>query len=103
MDLLGNIEYIAPYEGSITYLKYKTDTRKTFTLNIMRPGNEALPFGAAVTDANGNLLGYVSQGSQVYLKADTLPKILKVNVSSKKHKQFCAVEAPAENSVNTCR
>lgn len=103
VDLLGNIEYIAPYEGSITYLKYKTDTRKTFTLNIMRPGNEALPFGAAVTDANGNLLGYVSQGSQVYLKADTLPKILKVNVSSKKHKQFCAVEAPAENSVNTCR
>lgn len=103
VDLLGNIEYIAPYEGSITYLKYKTDTRKTFTLNIMRPVNEALPFGAAVTDQGGNLLGYVSQGSQVYLKADTLPEILKVNISSKKHKQFCTVEAPSETRANPCR
>ncbi|CAH4970217.1 fimbria/pilus outer membrane usher protein [Klebsiella oxytoca] len=103
VDLLGNIEYIAPYEGSITYLKYKTDTRKTFTLNVTRPGNEALPFGAAVMDEQGSLLGYVSQGSQVYLKADTLPKVLKVNISSKKQKQYCSVVAPTENGLNTCR
>ncbi|HDX4052091.1 TPA: fimbrial biogenesis outer membrane usher protein [Enterobacter soli] len=103
VDLLGNIEYIAPYEGSITYLKYKTDTRKTYTLNIMRPENEALPFGASVMDASENLLGYVSQGSQVYLKADKLPKVLKVNISSKKHKQFCTVTSPAEDSLNVCK
>ncbi|MDM4118101.1 FimD/PapC C-terminal domain-containing protein [Klebsiella oxytoca] len=72
-------------------------------MNVTRPGNEALPFGAAVMDEQGSLLGYVSQGSQVYLKADTLPKVLKVNISSKKQKQYCSVVAPTENGLNTCR
>ena len=102
VDLLSNIGYIAPYEGSITYLKYKTDTRHIYTLNIVQPHNQALPFGAAVMDQRGNLLGYVSQGSQVYLKADKLPEKLKINISSKKNKLFCIVESPAENRMNMC-
>ncbi|QCT19107.1 fimbrial biogenesis outer membrane usher protein [Jejubacter calystegiae] len=103
VDLLGNIMHMAPYEGSITYLKYQTDTRRLFTLEARRENGESLPFGTAVLDGNGENLGYVSQGSQLYVKAEQMPQRLKINVGTRHKRETCVIEAPKEGVINVCR
>lgn len=103
VDLLGNMLNVAPYDGSITYLKYKTDTRKLFTLNVLGANGEQLPFGAFVSDGSNQELGYVAQGSQIFIKADTMPDAIKVNISKGKNKRFCTITQPSESKTNTCR
>ncbi|NDJ56489.1 fimbrial biogenesis outer membrane usher protein [Enterobacteriaceae bacterium 4M9] len=103
VDLQGNLLNIAPYEGSISYLKYKTDTRKLFTLEVQGADGSQLPFGASVSGENHEELGYVAQGSQVFLKADVLPRTLSINTSKGKNKNACVIVQPTEQAMNVCR
>jgi outer membrane usher protein len=103
VDLQGNLLNIAPYEGSITYLKYKTDTRKLLTLDVKATDGSQLPFGAFVTDSHHQELGYVAQGSQIFIKSDTMPESLHIDISKGKVKRTCVVTQPKENSINICR
>lgn len=103
VDLLGNMLNIAPYEGSITYLKYKTDTRKLFTLDVQDAQGDQLPFGAFVYDNKKQELGFVAQGSQIFIKSDTMPDTITVNISKGKKKQMCTITHPTEHGINTCR
>lgn len=103
VDLEGNLLNVAPYEGSISWLKYKTDTRKIFTFDVLAANNSQLPFGAIVTGAGNEELGYVAQGSQIFIKADVLPNSLKINISKGKAKNSCVVSQPTEKIVNICR
>ena len=103
VDLQGNLLNIAPYEGSITYLKYKTDTRKLFTLEVQDTKGEQLPFGAFVSDSGHNELGYVAQGSQIFIKSDTMPDSLHIDISKGKVKKTCVIAQPNEHAVNICR
>lgn len=103
VDLIGNMLNVAPYEGSITYLKYKTDTRRLFTLDVQLENGEYLPFGAFVSDSKNNELGYVAQGSQIYIKQDVMPDSLKVNLSKGKKKKECVITLPSDVHINICR
>lgn len=103
VELIGNMLNIAPYEGSITYLKYKTDTRKLFTLEVLKADSEKLPFGAFVYDLSNNELGYVSQGSQIFIKEDALPHKIKVILRNGKNKKECIITEPSESVVNICQ
>ncbi|TQI77792.1 outer membrane usher protein [Serratia fonticola] len=103
VDLQGNLLNVAPYEGSITYLKYKTDTRKLFTLNAQAADGSQLPFGAFVTGMNNEELGYVAQGSQIFIKSDQMPEKISVNISKGKVKKTCVISHPTEQNLNTCR
>lgn len=103
VDLQGNLLNIAPYEGSITYLKYKTDTRKTFTLDVLDSNGGQLPFGAFVSDLQNLELGYVAQGSQIFMKSDTMPDAIRINTSKGKVKKSCVITQPTEHAVNICR
>lgn len=103
VDLQGNLLNIAPYEGSITYLKYKTDTRKVFTLDLQDSSGGQLPFGALVTDLQNEELGYVAQGSQIFIKSDQMPDAIRINTSKGKVKRSCVITQPTEHAVNICR
>ena len=103
VDLQGNLLNIAPYEGSITYLKYKTDTRKVFMLDVQDSNGDQLPFGALVSDNQNQELGYVSQGSQMFIKSDTMPDTIRINTSKGKLKRSCVIMQPKENATNICR
>lgn len=103
VDLEGNLLNVAPYEGSISWLKYKTDTRKLFTFDVQTANGIPLPFGAAVRGADNEELGYVAQGSQIFIKADRVPDSLNVNISKGKTKNSCVISRPAEHTVNICR
>lgn len=86
VDLEGNLLNVAPYEGSISWLKYKTDTRRLFTFDVQTAEGGQLPFGAVVSGAGNEEVGYVAQGSQIFIKSETLPASLKVNISKGKTK-----------------
>jgi P pilus assembly protein, porin PapC len=103
VDLEGNLLNIAPYDGSITYLKYKTDTRKLFTLDVQQADGSQLPFGASVTGINNDALGYVAQGSQIFIKSDVMPEKISINVSKGKNKKICVITQPNEQAMNICR
>lgn len=62
---------IAPYEGSMTKVIFNTKVAKTRILVAHRPGNIALPFGAEITDETGGSIGFVGQGSSLFISSDT--------------------------------
>ena len=62
---------IAPYEGSVTKVVFKTKVTKSRMLVARRPGNIALPFGAEITDEKDESIGFVGQGSTLFISSDT--------------------------------
>lgn len=62
---------VVPYEGSITKVVFKTKNEKTHILLAYRRGKVALPFGAEITDEQGNSIGFVGQGSNLYINSNT--------------------------------
>ncbi|WP_380181130.1 fimbria/pilus outer membrane usher protein [Kalamiella sp. sgz302252] len=101
-ELLGNTAQVAPWAGSISYLKYKTDTRRVFTFRALQPDGRPLPFGATVSTPDSKPLGYVSQGSLLYLKADRLPDTLVVELVTDKGAKRCHIHRPAMEGDNLC-
>uniref|UniRef100_UPI001B308F95 FimD/PapC C-terminal domain-containing protein n=1 Tax=Pantoea ananas TaxID=553 RepID=UPI001B308F95 len=64
---------------------------------------EQLPFGAFVSDSGHNELGYVAKGSQIFIKSDTMPDSLHIDISKGKVKKTCVIAQPNEHAVNICR
>lgn len=99
-DIEGNIKKVAPWKGSISYVKYITDTRKTFSLRATNNNGEPLTFGASLYDKQGNELGYVAQGGLIHIKADTLPDSIRVQ-TDKTH--ACIIEEVVLTGENICK
>ncbi|MFC0139730.1 FimD/PapC C-terminal domain-containing protein [Erwinia mallotivora] len=91
-----------PWAGSISYIRYQTDTRKVYTLKAGLANGEPLPFGADITDADGNPLGYVAQGSQLYIKSARLPQSLVIRLTEGTTRKSCRIANPDINSHNRC-
>lgn len=106
-EILGNIGYTAPWFGSISYIKYKTDTRRVFVYIAEFSNGAKLPFGASILDKNYQATGYVAQGSQLYVKADAPPEKLYIRYMDDKTNQemTCVIDRPdsSENALNNCR
>ncbi|WP_333853993.1 fimbria/pilus outer membrane usher protein [Leclercia sp.] len=62
---------VAPYEGSVTKVVFKTNVTKSRMLVARRPGNVALPFGAEIRDEKDESIGFVGQGSTLFISSDT--------------------------------
>jgi outer membrane usher protein len=61
----------APTAGSVVRVKFDTEDRgRAVLMRVRRLNGDAVPFGADVIDAGGNLVGTVSQGSRAmfYMK-----------------------------------
>lgn len=103
--IMDNIRHTAPWFRSISYVKYKTDTRKTFTYSAVTLDKQPLPFGAKVLDKNKRETGYVAQGSQLYVKAEYPPSIIYVQMANSAENKTCAIKNPSEGESfeNICR
>jgi len=101
-ELLGNIGRVTPWAGSINYVQYKTDTRAVFTFKALFDNGQPLPFGAGVTDAEGNSLGYVAQGSLIYLKAKQLPEWLHVQLTEGQESKTCRIHLANAAQTSFC-
>lgn len=105
VQLLGNRKDVVPYSGSITYVKFDTDRRKSFIFYAVDRHNAPLPFGTLVTDKNNQEIGYVGQGSVVFVQSETLPEQVIVHFSSADNRT-CTLTHPKtslSNDVNHCQ
>ncbi|WP_194761464.1 fimbria/pilus outer membrane usher protein [Pantoea ananatis] len=100
VDIENDLLNIAPYEGSISYLSYKTDTRRVYTLDVQDANGGNMPFGAYVTGSNNENLGYVAQGSQIFIKVNELPNKIFINLSKNRK---CEIRNPSEGGQNVCK
>ncbi|MEM6160684.1 fimbria/pilus outer membrane usher protein [Erwinia sp. P6884] len=99
-DIQGNIKKVAPWKGSISYVKYVTDTRKTFHLRASHADGQPLTFGASLFDQKGDELGYVAQGGFIYVKADLLPDYILVRTDKAKS---CVIRHAVLTGENICK
>jgi len=105
VQLLGNRKDVVPYAGSISYVKFETDQRKSFIFYAVDQANAPLPFGAMVTNSQGNELGYVGQGSVIFVHSEQLPDKVIVHFSSE-DARICTITHPKtslSNDVNHCQ
>ncbi|MEI9599616.1 fimbria/pilus outer membrane usher protein [Moellerella wisconsensis] len=92
-ELIGNIKDVVPYAGAITYIDFKTDKRHNYIFRAYRDNGKPLPFGTEVTDKNNQILGYVGQGSTIFIKADKLPEQLFISIN-KETQTKCTISHP---------
>ncbi|PRD13411.1 fimbria/pilus outer membrane usher protein [Pantoea coffeiphila] len=103
-QLVGNRKDIVPYSGSINYVKFETDQRKTFIFRAVEGSNTPLPFGTSVTNSRGDELGYVGQGSIIFIRSNQLPEQVIVHLSSSSDRT-CTVSHPGtelSGNINHC-
>ncbi|MBS3046392.1 fimbria/pilus outer membrane usher protein [Enterobacter mori] len=68
VELQETSQQVAPRNGAVVRLHYATATGRAVLIRASMPDGEALPFGAQVTDDDGNTLGSVAQGGQIYVR-----------------------------------
>lgn len=77
IELENTSQKVAPYSGSVVKLKY--NTRKGYPVIFDMSGQGAdIPFGADVMDSNGNSIGLMGQGNQIYVRLNKTSGTLKV-------------------------
>jgi outer membrane usher protein len=59
---------VAPYEGAVVMLKFKTENGRALIVHATLENGEALPFGAEVFNEKGAPLGVVGQGGQILVR-----------------------------------
>ncbi|WP_235186810.1 fimbria/pilus outer membrane usher protein [Serratia sp. DD3] len=67
VELENTSQQVAPYFGAVVKVKYNTKQGTPILVNATYQG-EALPFGANVFDDQGNSVGSVGQGGQLYAR-----------------------------------
>lgn len=92
-DIVGNMGYVAPYKGAVSYIKLETDQRQTFIFRASLVDHNSLPFAAEVTDLRGKNVGNVGQSGVLYIRDEQLPSslIIKLNMDGKKE---CVINNP---------
>lgn len=80
-EIIDNIGHTVPFYGAVNRLKFATDRRQAYTLNAGFLDGKPLPFGAEVIDQSGEPVGYVGQGSMLYIKAEQTPRRLEVKLN----------------------
>lgn len=85
----ANVEFeetsqkIAPRAGAVVPVAFKTKTGAAYLVHALRDDGSALPFGAEVTDDAGDVVGYVGQASQAFVRLpDGVGKPLNVSLDA---------------------
>ena len=79
-EVIGNMANSAPYDGSVSYLRFETDRRQSWQIRALRVDGKPLPFGTEVFNELNESLGYVGQASVIYLRAQIMPRTLNVRL-----------------------
>jgi len=68
VELKTTSQQVAPRAGAIALLRYATATGRAVLIDASLPGGQTLPFGADVTDGEGNVVGSVGQAGRIYAR-----------------------------------
>jgi outer membrane usher protein len=61
-----------PYEGSVVKVVFNTRREKTRVFVARQSNGTPLPFGSEITDGRGKSLGFVGQGSTLYITGENV-------------------------------
>lgn len=68
VELQGGSKRLVPYAGAISRVTFKTTRGKATLINTTLPDGSQPPMGADVTDSNGDDVGIMGQGGQIYAR-----------------------------------
>ncbi|WPO94444.1 fimbrial biogenesis outer membrane usher protein [Buttiauxella sp. HR94] len=103
--LNGNRKGVVPYRGAVVLAKFETDSRKPWFFQARRPDGSPLTFGYEVEDESGQNVGMVAQGSQLFIRTDSVPRSVHV-ATNKQQGLSCTItfdKTIDESKVYTCR
>ena len=83
VELQNTSQQVAPHQGAIVRIDYPTQRGRMVLIRAELPDGNALPFGAAVRKANGEHVGVVAQGGQIYVRLKEDDASLSVRWGSK--------------------
>ncbi|MCS3409430.1 fimbria/pilus outer membrane usher protein [Serratia sp. AKBS12] len=95
VELESSSQQVAPYAGAIARLKFKTSKGQVIIIHATGPGGNALPFGADVLDPRNQAIGFVGQGSHIYLRTEMMKGVLLVKWGTQPTQQ-CTVNYTAK-------
>ncbi|MBJ8400820.1 MULTISPECIES: fimbrial biogenesis outer membrane usher protein [Citrobacter] len=104
-DLQGNRRNVAPYRGAVVLTTFDTDQRKPWYIRAQRLDGSPLTFGYEVEDNHGHNIGVVGQGSQLFIRTNEVPSVIKVAVD-KQQGLSCSItfgKTIDESKVYICR
>jgi len=94
VELESTSESVAPRAGALARLDYRTTVSQALLIQASRSDGEPLPFGASVTDAAGQVVGVVGQGSKIFTRGVTAGARLTVRWGEQSP-AACHVDVPA--------
>ncbi|HAZ76681.1 MAG TPA: fimbrial assembly protein, partial [Enterobacteriaceae bacterium] len=100
-----NRKGVVPYRGAVVLAKFETDSRKPWFFQARRPDGSPLTFGYEVEDESGQNVGMVAQGSQLFIRTDSVPRSVHV-ATNKQQGLSCTItfdKTIDESKVYTCR
>lgn len=68
VELQGGSKRLVPYAGAISRVTFKTTHGKATLINTTLPNGSQPPMGADVTDSDGEAVGIMGQGGQIYAR-----------------------------------
>lgn len=78
VELLSSSAQLAPYAGAITKVNFKTKSGFQLLIKSKTPEGSELPFASNVYNSQNELVGVVSQGSQIFIRTDKLTDVVTV-------------------------
>lgn len=94
VELNESSQQVVPRAGAVVRLQYGTNQGRALLLTVHQDDGSALPFGASVVDDEGNSVGMVGQGGQLYARIKPETRQLLVKWGTEAHQQ-CALVIPA--------
>jgi len=91
VELKTTSQRVAPRAGSIVILPFATVPGRAVLIDASLPNGQTLPFGADVTDGEGNVVGSVGQAGRIYARLPGDEASLTVRWGRAKHEQ-CAMQ-----------
>lgn len=68
VELKTTSQQVAPHAGAVVMLRYATVTGHSALIDLVLPDGSVVPFGADITDGDGNSVGTVAQGGRAYVR-----------------------------------
>ncbi|WP_313488440.1 fimbrial biogenesis outer membrane usher protein [Pseudescherichia sp.] len=103
--LNGNRRVVVPYRGAVVLAKFDTDERKPWFFRAKRPDGTPLTFGYEVEDETGHNVGVVAQGSQLFIRTNSVPQQVRV-ATDKQQGLSCTItfdKTIDESKIYICR
>ena len=78
VELLSSSAQLAPYAGVISKVNFKTKSGFQLLIKSSAPDGSPLPFASNVYNDQNEIVGVVSQGSQIFIRTDKLNDVVTV-------------------------